>query len=444
VSTERLRDRFATWLDRVATPGRIVVAGWLLFLVYAYPGYLSPDPVQQLYEARTSNYSDWHPPIMGVLWKLLEHVITGTFGMLVLQSTALLFGLVRILGTVLSPRRAACAAIAILLFPPVLAPMAVIWKDCQMAGYVLAGTALLLSTRLRWRLVGLALLWLGGAMRYNGLGATLPIVVLLFEWRVGLRWWQRYAIASAVWLAMTFTASTVNRKLADYEIRPWYQTALHDISGIIKRGPARDDAELERLLPGVLHVHHDIQAQISRAYAPYSNYFLTNGEQRIYDYPWSEEARATVRQVWKSLLFEYPDLYLRHRFRVAKEILSWTQHPVLGPVWDGFPDDGVAKFDAINVTMTHSAWQAAWVHALRAFGDTILFRAWAYLLVALVLVWLRRRSRVELALLASGICYEGTLLIAAVPDSRYSHWMVTCTVLVYVMAMIARYREGRR
>lgn len=430
---------------RYATPRAILIVGWLLFVVYAYPGYLSPDPVLQISQARSGSVGDWHPPVMGILWNHLETFIPGTFGMLVLQSTSLLVGLHVLLCRLLSPRKAAITSVAILLFPPVMTTMAVIWKDSQMAGYMMLGIAFLFADKLRWRLVGCGLLCLATMMRYNALAATLPIFVFLFQWREGMAWWRRYSIAVGMWLVVTFAAGQVNNALADHHDHPWYLGAYHDIAGVLHYTSPRSDTSLERLLPGVLHVHSDIGHEIDRRYLAWSCYYLVFTDDRVFEFPDTDAQRATVRKAWFQLIKNNPAAYLKHRYEAALEILEMTKNPVIAPVWDGFPpDQDTWRFDSIQLAMHHGAWQSWWVRSLQKLGQSLLFRAYLYFFVALALLWPCRRSPLDLALLLSGLCYEGTLFIAAVADSRYSHWMVTCTVLAFVRTVISRARLGQK
>ena len=112
--------------------------------------------------------------------------------MLVIQTVTFLLGVNGILRRTLAPLAAAITSVCVLLFFPVFAPMAVVWKDSQMAGYLLAGIACMLSPKRGWRVVGCVLLVLATAQRYNALAATLPLVLGLFEWRRGLSRWKRY------------------------------------------------------------------------------------------------------------------------------------------------------------------------------------------------------------------------------------------------------------
>src|SRR5207248_5140424 len=101
--------------------------GWLVGLVYAYPGLVTMDSLDQLREGREGFYTDGHPPAMAALWRLVDMVISGPIGMLALQTLAFVIGAYLILRRALSPRRAAIATVLLFAFPPILAPMAVIW-----------------------------------------------------------------------------------------------------------------------------------------------------------------------------------------------------------------------------------------------------------------------------------------------------------------------------
>src|SRR5690348_17513845 len=78
---------------------------------------------------------------MAALWGIIDRIIPGTVPMLVIQGTAFELGIYLLLKRALAPRKAALWTVALLLFPPVLAPMVVIWKDCLMAGSLVLGTA---------------------------------------------------------------------------------------------------------------------------------------------------------------------------------------------------------------------------------------------------------------------------------------------------------------
>src|SRR5437588_4867274 len=152
---------------------------------------MTMDSLDQLSEARAGVYSDGHPPAMAAMWRVIDAIVSGPLGMLLIQTAAFLGGLYLVLRRALAPRAAAIAASLLFLFPPVLAPMAVIWKDCIMAGFFVLGTGALFDDR-RWvKIAGLACFVVATAVRYNAPAATLPLIGLLFAWP-GLAGWRRY------------------------------------------------------------------------------------------------------------------------------------------------------------------------------------------------------------------------------------------------------------
>jgi hypothetical protein len=422
----------------------ILAAAWLLFFVYAYPGYLSPDSAWQLYQGRSGEYSDWHPPMMAAIWGVLDRIVAGPLLMLVAQSGAALLGMFGIFARVFAVRRAAIAAGALLLFPPVLATLAVIWKDSQMAGYLLAGAACLLARRRGVRVAGLGLLVLASAVRINAPAATLPLVVLLFVWRDGMRWWWRYAIAAAAWLAVTLAAFGANRWVNRYELHAWHNsTALHDIAGTIVRGRQFSDAELAPVLAGTtLRVHEQIQAVMRARYFHENFWNLNHGDDRVFEETAAPDQLAPIAQAWRTLIGRSPFGYLRHRWALGRTLLGIS--PGWAAVWDGFDKDGTARWDNLGIRMDHTRWQAAWVHSLRSIERSLLFAPYAYALLALLLIPLCRRDRTALALIASGLIYELSMFAGSpTPDFRYSHWMVTAALVALVIAFARRYRAGR-
>jgi hypothetical protein len=115
-------------VDRLLTERVILVVGWLWFLVYAYPGYMSGDSIWQLAQARgTEELSDWHPPMMAYYWRFLDAFVSGPILMLVLQSVLFLAGLYALFLRAMSKRAAAITAVVMLLLPHNIIVMAAIW-----------------------------------------------------------------------------------------------------------------------------------------------------------------------------------------------------------------------------------------------------------------------------------------------------------------------------
>jgi hypothetical protein len=422
----------------------------VIFIAFAYPGLMSVDSFDQLAEGRAWFFTDSHPPIMAVLWGALDRVVPGPFGMLVLQSACFLAGCFLILRRALRPMAAAIAAGCVLLFPPIGSTLAVVWKDCAMAGFLVLGAALVLDARRAVRVTGLVLLMLATAFRYNAFAATLPLVLLLFEWRPGTAGLRRYAVALAAWLAITLVAIGLDRALVSKEMHFWSSSfALVDITGTVaKLEPDLPDAELAPLLaPTQIQVDRDYHATIRSHYTP-GNFLLVVGPPpSLWNIslgggePLPAAQREAIGHAWHELVFGHPAAYLRYRLDSFAEVLGLRSR-FSGTVfiprhWQR--RDALARFAIADVQAPlASAGEAAswWV-----IHHTPLARPWFYAALALALLGFSLRDREVLALLASGLLLESSLLFLAVtPDYRYSHWLTvtTCLALLLLVARRAR------
>ncbi len=420
-------------------------------MLYAYPGVMTMDSFDQLSEGRRWFFTDSHPPVMAALWGLLDHVVRGPLPMLVIQGTCFLAGLYLILCRAMRPDRAAIVTCVVFLFPPVLVPMAVIWKDCLMAGFLVLGIAAMFDDR-RWvRILGLGALAAATATRYNAFAATLPIVLILFEWQRGSRWLVRYAIAAGAWVAISGVAFAVDTLLVDREMHIWSSSlALTDITGTVaKADPELTDDELRPLLvPTQIHVDHDFSAALRAHYRPADFALLIGRDDPLWTVPIEgitpapEPQRVAIGHAWWELVSGHPGAYLRYRLDSFAEVLGMrtkfegatvmphhTQIPAMLAVYNGGNGWTAFQSRAEHVT-TYLAKR------------THLFRPVIYALLSLCLLVMGRRERDVMAIVISGLVMELSLVpLGVTPDYRYSHWMVTCTCVGLVM-LIARRMLG--
>ena len=429
----------------------ILAAGWVVIVLYAYPGVLTMDSFDQLKEGRAWFFTDSHPPVMAALWGIVDRVIPGALGMLLIQVTTLLAGLYLLLQHAMSSRAAAITTCVIALFPPVLAPMAVIWKDSQMAGLLVLGVALILSPR-RWvRIAGLVVLSLATAMRYNAPAATLPLVVLLFEWQPGKRWLARYAIAITAWIAITAAAFGCNAALLDQPMYFWYSSlGIEDIVGTLAHvEPDLPDSELAPLLvPTGITIDRDYHARVRAKYTPNDFLPLIAGDGHLWTLPLNgtepapEPIRNAIGRAWSGIVETHLRAYIAYRLEVFGILLGLTDRLPTGMVIlhrGQYPD--MLKYMHLTSHATPVARVGERFITLLS-RHTALFLPSSYVLLALGLLWFCRRQRDVLALLLSGLGLELSLLpLVQTPDYRYSHWLVICACLGVVMLFARRARD---
>ncbi len=447
-----LREIFArlrAWLGSLHPLIPLAIA-WSLLVAYAFPGELTQDSIDHLTEARSGFYTDAHPPLINLVWKWLDHLVAGPILMLVLQTTMLLAGLYLVLRRTFSPKRAAWLAAGTFLFPPIALPMAVIWKDCVMAGALVLGYGLLWSPRRRTRLTALLVLFLATAIRYNAFAATFPLIVLVFEWSLGMRWWKRYPIALVTWIAITFAAFQINDRLTDRHMYYWHTSiAVFDIAGtLIEADGDFSDEELATLLEGTnLRGTDHLYARLKAAYEPKHFIHLISDAKvhPVWDLPTgglvppTAEVRAAIERAWKDVVTTYPWAYLKHRLAVTAAVLSiGKENKIYGIVpprdlrWPQVAQNmGLAtSASPTQKWLTNGAhWTVKWVP---------IYRPWMYVVLAFVLLWFARRHRDIFVLLLSGLAIESTyVVLAPSADYRYSHWLVICVVLS-VLTLVAR------
>jgi hypothetical protein len=330
--------------------------------------------------------------------------------------------------------------------------MSAIWKDCQMAGFLALGIAGVLGPSRRTRLLGLGALTLATAFRYNAGAATLPLIVLLFEWAPNQRWLRRYATAIGIWVAVMVLSLGVNALLTHRKMYFWYSSmALADIVGTLAMvDKAIPDRELEPVLrPTHILADANLHARIRGQYRSDDFQQLITGDGHLWDVqingtiPTPAAQREAIAHAWKYAVTTYPGAYVRYRLENFGETLGVNRHFGGGTVVT-HSGQYVGMLDYMGVQRGWSRFQAkAERVTLWSAKRTQLFRPHLYALISLALLWFARRQRDVLALLLSGLGMELSMLpLGATPDFRYSHWLVVCTCIAFVMMIARRYRDG--
>jgi hypothetical protein len=433
-----------------ARPLSVLIAAFAVMLLYAFPGQMTRDSLDHLREARLGVYTDSHPPVINLLFKICDTLVAGPIGMLLLQNVLLLAGLYAILKLLLAPRRAAWIAAALYVSPPVLPVMAVIWKDCFMAGFLAVGIAGLFSPRRARRLWALAALCAATAMRYNAFGATLPLIVLLFQWRPGMPWLARYATAVALWFAITFVAFFANSALTDRQMHFWHSSlAVFDIVGTYAHVEGElPDAQMLAELEGTgLLIDHDVHATMRKLYSPRIFFpILLDPDHKLWELPITgfqpapQAQRDAIGRAFWHAVTTYPMAYVAHRLAATGAALD------LETLRKGYINKRAPKnleyTQEFGISTASSFVQGRFIrYYYWLSAHTPLLVPWVYLVISILLIPFALRQRDVLAILLSGLVMESSLLfLAHSTDYRYSHWMVISTILAAIFVGVRRHR----
>lgn len=400
------------------------------------PGFMSPDSVWQLDMARHGDVSDWHPPMMAVLWRALDAVAPGPIGLLVLQNAILFGGLALLVCARARPSWRAPLVLAAALHPPVWGLLSTVWKDVLLGATLLLAAALLVRAErasARPSRAALPLLFLALALRYNALFAVAPLCF----------WWARLVVHAQPGLALLpqplagpgrlgalATAALlcaslgVNRALTDQRSFPEQQVWLHDLTGI-SLGVGRV------LFPAYL-VDRDPPATLealARLYQPGLADSITLGPL----HPLTADARnrGALFRAWLGAIARHPLLYLEHRLGLAA--LLWGTAPRTPETpyhWGVIPNQ-------LGVRFSETPLSEAAHRLLERAAGTPLFAGWPIAAVLALGLWLgwRRRLPGLACLAASGLSYQlSNVFLAPVTDFRYQWWSHLAALAVLLLA----------
>lgn len=420
-------------------PRTILILGWLGFVLYAYPGFLSVGAADQLVDAKYHTIPDVHSPVMTKLVEWMQIVLAGPFGMLLLQSGLILFGGYMLLRRTFSDRRAAIASACILVFPPVMGAVAVISEDVLLASFLVGAAAMFLSSR-RWvRCTGLVLAMLACAMLEYAWLAAAPVVIAGFVWRTDPPALVRYATATgaliACWaIAYGLTYAVVSDDRVTRHEEEWL--AYTDIAGMLANSGPLTDAEARALLEGVRLTPGDaIQQRAKTIAARFESTY--KGPAPLFVPPRTDEHVEALVDARARLRDRDFGAYVKTRWQQWRRLVALDKYKK-SPV---YARDNVSRDHRFAAAHAHrrSVVQKFLVWVVRLVGKTPLFSPFVYFAVALILVPFARRHRTALTLLASGLLSQVGLAIASWDvEYRYSTWLVLSTVLALVLVIKQR------
>jgi hypothetical protein len=422
------------------SPRAILLAGWAVFLLYAWPGYMTTDAIDMMIDAGSNQFTDWHSPTMTLMWRYLGLPLAGPPVMLLLQSGLFLAGGYGLLRRALPDRAAAAVTAGLLVFPPVLSVMAVVWPDALLASLLLCTAALVGSDARGLRIVGLACAVLAGGMRYGAALAVLPIVALGFTWRADLRPWPRRAIALGVWAICALASWALDRELPDLRTRNnEIALAAYDVVGTIRWNGEASDADLRDDLAGApLAFGTNIYERARRIY-PHPGRLYIEGPSRVLDAPNGDDAIAALVAARDHFAFAHPFAYLKHRFKHTWRLLglgrarSWR-----APFTDFVEGPSIAE--AIRFRAHHSPVQRALIWLVERYQRTLAAvpALFAALAIGALGFAIRRRDRMAGALAASAVLYELALAFTtSTVEYRFACWLVVAS-LASVAILVAR------
>ena len=421
-------------LGRALTPWAACLAAALagcgLTVAVFWPGFMSYDSVEQLGQARAGTVTDWHPPVMAVLWGWLDRVVSGPGGMLLFHNLVFWAGLGLAVHSLLPRTRAAgLVVLALGALPVVFGLLSTVWKDVGMGAAVLFGAAFVLLARRTGRpawLVPAALAFLYGlAARKNAATALLP----LFAWAgvVLVRdrprpWLRGWALGAAALVVAQGLVMGANHLLVRSPPTFQLQTILiHDLVGVSLR------AREVKLPPWIMEPQPYTLEDLAKTYTADNlvAIFCSTTARQI---PQTKDPAhwAELQRFWLQTVREHPGAWLAHRAAFFSALLGVDRSCY--PFHDGIIGNDLGiEFHPGPVSRRAMA-------ALHALENSLLFRPWVWLAALLALMaaaaLLGRQVGVVVTLGTSGVLYLlPYFVVGPTCDFRYAWWTVLSALL---------------
>ncbi|WP_426937268.1 hypothetical protein ACQE2J_05410 [Brevibacterium sp. LE-L] len=387
----------------------LTLAWSLVFIRLYYPGRANVDIVEQYLQATGKHpFTDWHPPVMGVLWRGLIG-ITGEAGSLFVLQVGMLAAASWLVGVLVhrsgAPKWVSLLGPTIMFTPWVISQMTTLWKDTQMAVALLLAVLLIAITRFvpkAWPvwLPALVLLVYAVAVRKNAIFAVVPIAVY-GAYCLGSLWRRRRGRAEKRPVLLTAVISLVVLVLIGAGVKVTDATIASQV-GVEKTGQIS-----QIFLDDVMFSVPDAELKASDAPTELTDHISTAREKcwakgEIWDSYWNCFGKGesgedfspiahqdALRQLWLDHVITHPLRYAEYRAAVfsyyffSSGVEYWPDEWHYAATRAGI-EQGDPKADFIVRPFVED-------FALGTFP--MLFTPWFWTLVAVVLLGLAGRAR---------------------------------------------------
>jgi hypothetical protein len=412
-----------------------------LQLAATFPGQLNADSTEQLREAISHEYFDWHPPVMALIWSWLLKLGGGPGCLLVLHQCLhwLGFGLIADGCDRAGSRGKAWLVLAAGAFPLFLFYDRVMQKDVAMASAFVAAAGIFVWFLLQARavplwaalLAGVCLAY-GGLVRANAAFALGPLLCLLAlgRWRTGFL--SILMISALTVLSVVPLSDWINHRLIGAKQEyPIQSLQIFDLMGIAVH--AKD--------PRVWGEDPPALSEVRDCYTPYwwdpvSPWGRCPQLRRKIGFSSSLDTTDPTSvdktsRLWRNAILAHPLAYAAHRlkhfnseiyFFVPAFQFRFSKSVTLDPPKGRSISQREIRFDYLknNVFCWPVVWLTVGASALLMFGFVTEVPA---------------RLAIARLLIISALFYScGYLLVGVATEERYHYWSVMAILLGLILA----------
>lgn len=408
--------------------------GFILNYLAYYPGFISPDSLDQYTQALNLRFYDRHPPIMAALWSIFLRIYNGGVLMFVFQLLLFWTSIYILTLTFLKQSFTAVLLLFLLFCSPFIQNfVGNIWKDVELGfSWLLAVSVMLHVIYENRRLtkqesfVVLIFLSYGCWLRINALPGLIPLVSMWVytsafkeTWSVPVKQvlFRTVLVSGVIILAQVALNLFV---LKPHKTYPEYKLYAQDLSGIyFKTGKLYFPASILKH-PGFdttyIKTHYK--------YATFDHIWWNEDGKKILPELNAEQIKE-LQSYWLKAIRDYPGIYLKNR---ALGFLNFIRISESGnPFYVMYPYIHPNEF---GLTFTPNKLSAIFINYVESRRDHIYMKPWFWLGLNCLLVFLAflkpflRIKMIVLTLSLSSLFYLlfQFLVFQVDTDFRYFYW----------------------
>ena len=312
----------------------ITSIGFLLNLLAYYPGFLSPDSLDQYQQALTHHYNTWHPPIMAGFWSLLLKIHPGGVLMFLIQISVFWISFLLLSLTFLKHSPKFYFLIPLLFFAPIIQNfVGNVWKDVGLAISWLLAIAIMLHAFYEKRglnklesIICFILLCYGCWIRINALPGVIPLLGMFVYCR-SKDFHLNVPIKKLFFNMIGLTLIVIGLQIGITKIFlkpsntfPEYKLFVHDLSGIFIKTN-------HLYFPDYIKNYEGFDtAYIKKkyVYSTFDKIWWNNDNKRIIPDA-NAEQMLELQNCWINAIFKNPIVYLKNRINGFLQFLRITK-----------------------------------------------------------------------------------------------------------------------
>ena len=413
------------------------IMGWALSITAFYPGFMSPDSLNQYSQALNKSFNDHHPVVMAVLWSEFNKLASGPFPMLIFQVT-LYWLAVGIIYLKKIEKKNSTILVLLSFSPFILSILGVIWKDVHFA----TGLLLLVASSLDRRKFKIRTL--------NIIILTLEVLLILYIANVRGNSWLVILLIIYLWINSYLKTVTTLKKICasliltiglfgigqyfTYQIvqaKPTYIVNDYLVDNLIYFSILEGESLISEV------EYDDMIACVPATIAEMKlnlRFFCLNISGK---YNTSSMNTDQLLDEFKQMVAKHPWAFIKYKLAAFSEFEGTFWHKNYYYWQTGGVDSntlGIEQTDNFFTTL------------IKKYSDTFatflpfvfspLFWLWSSLVVV-TLSWKRRNidtDNVSLILAASAFLYNfQNILGAGGPDFRYFYWSAIATTFSLIL-----------